>query len=148
VPIRTALAVLTATTALVLTGLWVGYNVNMLPLGASSNASTYDDLFKVLFSIGTVLFLGIVILLVYSLFRFRRRSGDLSDGLAIEGNLPLEIVWTAIPAVVVLFVGLYSYDIYERMGGMATLNDHMAMDHGAMQQVSIQQVSVKEGVLA
>lgn len=144
-PIRTALAVLTATTALVLTGLWVGNNVNMLPLGASSNASTYDDLFKVLFSIGTVLFLGIVILLVYSLFRFRRRSGDFSDGLAIEGNLPLEIVWTAIPAVVVLFVGLYSYDIYERMGGMATLNDHMAMDHGAMQQANIQQVSVKEG---
>ena len=138
-PIRTALAVLTATTALVLTGLWVGYNVNMLPLGASSNASTYDDLFKVLFSIGTVLFLGIVILLVYSLFRFRRRSGDVSDGLAIEGNLPLEIVWTAIPAVVVLFVGLYSYDIYERMGGMDTLNDHMTMDHGAMQQVSVKE---------
>ena len=136
-PIRTALAVLTATTALVLTGLWVGNNVIMLPLGASSNASTYDDLFKVLFSIGTVLFLGIVILLVYSLFRFRRRSGDMGDGLAIEGNLPLEIVWTAIPAVVVLFVGLYSYDIYERMGGMATLNDHMSMDHAAMQQVSM-----------
>lgn len=41
--------------------------------------------------------------------------------------------------MVVLFVGLYSYDIYERMGGMATLNDHMAMDHGAMQQVSVKE---------
>ena len=100
-PIRTVLTLITAATALVLTGLWVGNNVNMLPLDASSNAPTYDALFKVLFSIGTVLFLGIVILLVYSLFRFRRRSGDLSDGLAIEGNLPLEIVWTAIPAIVV-----------------------------------------------
>ena len=38
----------------------------------------------------------------------------------------------AIPAVVVLFVGIYSYDIYERMGGMMPLNDHMAMDHSAM----------------
>ena len=137
VPIRTALAVLSATTALVLTGLWVGNNVNMLPLDASSNAPTYDALFKVLFSIGTVLFLGIVILLVYSLVRFRRPSGDLSDGLAIEGNLPLEIVWTAIPAVVVLFVGLYSYDIYERMGGMVALNDHMAMDHSAMSHAAM-----------
>jgi len=139
VPIRTVLAVFTATTVLVITGLWVGNNVNLLPPGASSNASTYDELFKVLFSIGTVLFLGIVVLLIYSMIRFRRRSGDMSDGLAIEGNLPLEIVWTAIPAVVVLFVGLYSYDIYERMGGMATLNDHMAMDHGAMQQVSVKE---------
>jgi cytochrome c oxidase subunit 2 len=134
VPIRTVLAVLAATTALVLTGLWVGNNVNMLPLDASSNAPTYDALFKVLFSIGTMLFLGIVILLVYSMLRFRRRAGDLSDGLAIEGNLPLEIVWTAIPAIVVLFVGIYSYDIYERMGGMVALNDHSAMDHSAMAQ--------------
>ncbi len=131
-PIRTALAFLSAIAALVLVGLWVGNNVNMLPLDASSNAPTYDALFKVLFSIGTTLFLGIVILLVYSMFRFRRRSGDLSDGLPIEGNLPLEIVWTAIPAIVVLFVGIYSYDIYERMGGMVALNDHSAMDHMAM----------------
>ncbi len=136
--IRTPLTVLTAATALVLTGLWVGNNINMLPLDASSNAATYDALFKVLFSIGTMLFIGIVVLLVYSLLRFRRRSGDLSDGLAIEGNLPLEIVWTAIPAVVVLFVGIYSYDIYERMGGMVALNDHSAMDHAAMDQAAMQ----------
>ena len=74
-----------------------------------------------------MLFLGICGLLVYSLVRFRRPSGDLGDGAAIEGNLPLEIVWTAIPAVVVLFVGLYSYNIYDRMGGMAPLADHSVM---------------------
>lgn len=113
--------------ALVLAGLWVGYNVSLLPLDASSNAPVYDALFRVLFSIGTILFLGIVGLLIFSLVRFRRRSGDSADGAAIEGNLPLEIVWTAIPAVVVLFVGIYSYDIYERMGGMTPLNDHGAM---------------------
>jgi cytochrome c oxidase subunit 2 len=77
-----------------------------------------------LFSIGTILFVGIVGLIVYSLARFRRRAGETGDGLAIEGNLPLEILWTAIPAVVVLFVGIYSYDIYDRMGGMTPLNDH------------------------
>lgn len=130
--IRTALTTALATTGLVGTGLLVGNRVNMLPIEASSNAATYDSLFKVLFSIGTMLFLGITIVLVYSLVRFRRTAGDASDGVAIEGNLPLEIVWTAIPAVVVLFVGIYSYDIYERMGGMAPLMDHAAMDHAAM----------------
>ena len=38
-------------------------------LDASSNAPIYDDLFKVLFSIGTILLLGIVGLLVFSLIR-------------------------------------------------------------------------------
>ncbi|MFM7456107.1 MAG: cytochrome c oxidase subunit II transmembrane domain-containing protein, partial [Vulcanococcus sp.] len=126
-PIPSSLVTLLVGMALVLSGLWVGYNVNLLPLDASANAPVYDSLFRVLFSIGTILFLGIVGLVVFSLIRFRRRSGDLTDGLAIEGNLLLEIVWTAIPAIVVLFVVIYSYDIYERMGGMSSLNDHSAM---------------------
>ncbi|MFM7675512.1 MAG: cytochrome c oxidase subunit II [Synechococcus sp.] len=119
---------------LVLAGLWVGQHVSLLPLDASSNAPVYDSLFQVLFSIGTILFVGVTGLLVFSLVRFRRRAGDQGDGVAIEGNLPLEILWTAIPAVVVLFVGIYSYDIYERMGGMAPLNGHEALhaEHASM----------------
>ncbi len=128
--------------ALVLIGFWVGQNVNLLPLDASSNAPVYDDLFRVLFVIGTILFIGIVGLVVFSLIRFRRRQGDDGDGLPIEGNLPLEIVWTAIPAIVVLFVGIYSYDIYERMGGMAPLNDHSAHMAHQVQAMAAQQASV------
>ena len=122
--IPSSILTLLAGMALVLTGLWVGQNVNLLPVDASANAPVYDELFKVLFSIGTILFIGIVGLIFYSLVRFRRRAGETGDGAAIEGNLPLEILWTAIPAVVVLFVGIYSYDIYDRMGGMTPLNDH------------------------
>jgi len=146
VQIPSALITLLVGMVLVLTGLWVGYNVDLLPIEASSNAPVYDDLFRVLFSIGTMLFLGILGLLIFSLVRFRRKPGELGDGLAIEGNLPLEILWTAIPAVVVLFVGIYSYDIYERMGGMAALNDHSAMNHGAMQQMVAGDVDGGSGV--
>ena len=123
-PIPAAILTLGLSVVLVLVGLWVGQNVNLLPIDASANAPVYDELFQVLFSIGTSLLLGIVGLLVYSLIRYRRIPGDTSDGLAIEGNLPLEVFWTAVPAIVVLFIGIYSYDIYERMGGMAPLNDH------------------------
>jgi cytochrome c oxidase subunit 2 len=128
--------------ALVLAGLWLGQNVSLLPLDASLNAPVYDELFKVLFSIGSVLFIGILGLLLFSLVRFRRRPGDTTDGAPIEGNLPLEIVWTAIPAIVVLFIGIYSYDIYERMGGMTPLNEHSAMAHA---QHAAQPASVSKG---
>ena len=123
-PISAAILSLGLSVVLVLIGLWVGQNVNLLPIDASANAPVYDELFQVLFSIGTSLLLGIVGLLIYSLIRYRRVAGDTGDGLAIEGNLPLEIFWTAVPAIVVLFIGIYSYDIYERMGGMAPQNDH------------------------
>ncbi|HBH72207.1 MAG TPA: cytochrome C oxidase subunit II [Synechococcales bacterium UBA10510] len=133
---RRAAGLALATIALIATGIWIGFNVNLLPVVASANAPVYDDLFKLLFSIGIILFVGITIVLVYSLFKFRRRVGDQGDGLAIEGNLPLEIVWTAIPAVVVLFIGIYSYDIYERMGGMTSFHDHSAMLAGASDNAS------------
>ena len=126
--IPSAIVTLVIGMLLALGGLWIGQNINLLPIDASVNAPIYDELFQVLFTIGTILFVGIVGLLVYSLIRFRRRRGQLGDGIAIEGNLPLEIFWTAVPAVVVLFVGLYSYDIYDRMGGMVPLaHDHMAV---------------------
>ena len=110
--IPSAILTLVIGMALALGGLWIGQNINLLPIDASANAPIYDELFKVLFTIGSILFVGIVGLLVFSLVRFRRRSGQLGDGLAIEGNLPLEIFWTAVPAVVVLFVGLYSCLLY------------------------------------
>ncbi|MEB3318245.1 MAG: cytochrome c oxidase subunit II [Cyanobacteriota bacterium] len=128
-PIPPSLITFLVGMALVLAGLWLGQNVSLLPVDASLNAPVYDELFKVLFTIGSVLFIGILGLLLFSLVRFRRRPGDTTDGAPIEGNLPLEIVWTAIPAVVVLFIGIYSYDIYDRMGGMTPLNDHSAMAH-------------------
>ena len=129
--IPTPLITLLVGMLLVLSGIWASRTINLLPVEASSNAPVYDGLFTVLFAIGTILFLGISGLLVFSLVRFRRRQGDNTDGAPIEGNLPLEILWTAIPAVVVLFIGIYSYDIYERMGGMVQLNDHNAMHHQA-----------------
>jgi len=127
VQIPSAIVTLVIGMILVLTGLWIGQSFNLLPVDASANAPIYDELFQVLFTIGAILFVGIVGLLVFSLIRFRRRPGQLGDGIAMEGNLPLEIFWTAVPAIVVLFVGLYSYDIYDRMGGMVPLaHDHMA----------------------
>ncbi len=114
---------------LIIGGIWIGNNVNLLPIVASSNAPVYDELFKVLFSIGTILFVGMTGLVIYSLIKFRRKPGQLDDGLPIEGNLSLEILWTAIPAIVVLFVGLYSYDIYDRMGGMQPLGSHGHEQH-------------------
>ena len=132
VQIPSAIVTLVIGMILVLAGLWIGQSFNLLPVDASANAPIYDELFQVLFTIGAILFVGIVGLLVFSLIRFRRRPGQLGDGIAMEGNLPLEIFWTAVPAVVVLFVGLYSYDIYDRMGGMVPLaHDHMAASGAA-----------------
>ena len=100
----------------------IGFNVNLLPAEASINAPIYDELFKILFIIGLIIFIGMTIAVIYSLFKFRKRKDQYGDGIALEGNLSLEIVWTIIPSIIVLIIGLYSYNIYDRMGGMKELN--------------------------
>ena len=63
--IPSAIVTLVIGMLLALGGLWIGQNINLLPIDASVNAPIYDELFQVLFTIGTILFVGIVGLLVY-----------------------------------------------------------------------------------
>ena len=101
-----------------LISLWYGQNHGLLPLAASNDAGDVDELFNFMMTIATGLFLLVEGVLVYSLFKFRRKKGDTTDGPPIEGNVPLEIVWTAIPTVIVFILSIYSFEIYNRMGGL------------------------------
>ena len=105
-----------------LASLWYGQNHGLLPVAASAEAELVDGLFNTMMTIGFGLFLLVEGALVYAAIRFRRREGDEGDGEHLEGNIPLEIVWTAIPAVVVLGISIYSFDIYTRMGGLELMN--------------------------
>lgn len=101
-----------------LISLWYGQNHGLLPTAASSDAGDVDELFNFMMTIATGLFLLVEGVLVYSLIKFRRKKGDTTDGPPIEGNVPLEIVWTAIPTVIVFILSIYSFEIYNRMGGL------------------------------
>jgi cytochrome c oxidase subunit II len=101
-----------------LVSLWYGQNHGLLPTAASSDAGDVDQLFNFMMTIATGLFLLVEGVLIYSVIKFRRAKGDTTDGPPIEGNVPLEIVWTAIPTVIVFILSIYSFEIYNRMGGL------------------------------
>ncbi|MFZ4640279.1 MAG: cytochrome c oxidase subunit II [Nodosilinea sp.] len=112
-----------------LISLWFGQNNHLLPEQASEQAPLVDQLFNVMVTIGTALFIVVQGAIVYSLIRFRRRKGDETDGLPIEGNLPLEAFWTAIPAIIVVGLSLYSVVVFQEMGGFSPGGHH---HHGTM----------------
>lgn len=103
--------------ALTLVSLWYGRNHGLLPVAASAEAAMIDELFNTMMIVSIGLFILVQGILVISLFRFRRRPDDLTDGPPIHGNIPLEILWTAIPAVVVFVIGVYSFEVYKELGG-------------------------------
>ena len=116
--IPSSILTLIAGVAMTLISLWYGQNHGLLPLAASSDAGDVDELFNFMMTIATGLFLLVEGVLVYSVIKFRRKKGDTTDGPPIEGNVPLEIVWTAIPTVIVFILSIYSFEIYNRMGGL------------------------------
>jgi cytochrome c oxidase subunit 2 len=54
---------------------------------------------------GTLVFIGVEVALVYTIFRFRRRP-DGKKPEQVHGNTMLEITWTAIPAVILIFIAI------------------------------------------
>jgi cytochrome c oxidase subunit II len=117
---------------LTLVSLWYGQNHGLMPIAASEEATHIDGLFNTMMTISTGLFLIVQGAIIYSAVKFRRKPGEVGDGLAIEGNVPLEILWTAIPAAIVLWISIYSFEIYNEMGGFdpATANSLHAMHGG------------------
>jgi cytochrome c oxidase subunit 2 len=96
---------------------WIGHNHTLLPEQASLQAPLVDGFFNIMFTIAIALFLVVEGTIVVFLIKYRHRRGDDTDGARVEGNVPLEIFWTAIPTLIVLCLGIYSVDVFNRMGG-------------------------------
>ncbi|KGF73085.1 cytochrome C oxidase subunit II [Neosynechococcus sphagnicola sy1] len=102
--------------ALALISLWMGQQAyGWFPPQASLEALLIDRLFSVLVTLGTFIFLGVVGTLTYSMLFQQAGKYDTSDGPPMEGNVTLEVVWTAIPLVLVIWIAGYSYQIYDQM---------------------------------
>lgn len=74
-----------------------------------------DRLFSFMTVIGSFIFLGVVGTLLYSVLFQRAAKYDASDGPPIEGNVTLEVVWTAIPILLVIWIAAFSYQTYHQM---------------------------------
>ncbi|NDJ22011.1 cytochrome C oxidase subunit II [Nostoc sp. B(2019)] len=126
---------------LTLVSLWYGQNHGLLPVAATDEAVLVDGLFNTMMIVSTGIFLLVEGILIYSAFKYRRRAGDNEDGPPVEGNVPLEILWTAIPAIIVLGISVYSFDVYNEIGGFdphaiheAPMSQSMAMPGAAFAQ--------------
>ena len=139
--IPSQITTLLAGIALTLISLWYGQNHGLLPIAASDEAAQVDALFNMMMTIATGLFLLVQGVIVVSAIKFRRRKDDETDGPPIHGNIPLEIVWTAIPAVMVLIISIYSFEIYNAMGGLDPMASH---DHHGPQLAQAHKMSPAE----
>ncbi len=124
---RTILILTGAAIAIALISLWMGQAAyTWFPPQASAESVLVDNLFSFLVTLGTFIFLGVVGTLTYSILFQQAEKYDYSDGPPIEGNVKLEIIWTAIPFALVIWIAVYSYQIYDQMSVLGPM-EHVHM---------------------
>ena len=89
-------------------GIALALLIDWFPVPASEQAGPIDTLWDVLLIASVPVFVLVETIVIYCAIKFRMRPGEeLKDGPPIHGNTKLEIIWTAIPAI--LLVGLCTY---------------------------------------
>jgi cytochrome c oxidase subunit 2 len=79
----------------------VALAIDWLPDPASVESDRVDALIWWTVWASIAIFTVVVSFTLYSVWKFRAPEGDESDGPPIHGNTVLEIIWTAIPAVMI-----------------------------------------------
>jgi cytochrome c oxidase subunit II len=109
----------------------IAYFIPWLPDQGSEQANEYDFVFWFVTAICLAIFALVASVSVYSVWKFRAKPDDDSDGPPIHGHTGLEIAWTAVPFVLVTAIAIVSTVALTRSERLSA--DHMTVDVLAQQ---------------
>jgi len=89
-------------------GLTLALVPGWLPEQASDEAGRIDFVFWFVTAICVFIFAVVAAVTIYTIWKFRARPDDDSDGPPIHGHTGLEIAWTAVPTVLVTAIAIVS----------------------------------------
>jgi cytochrome c oxidase subunit 2 len=95
---------------------------------ASEEAGPIDTLFDVMIVLSCFVFAVVMVMFGYAIWKFQAKPGDESDGEPIHGNTKLEIAWTVIPTIIVLFGAVYSWIILDDIEEPAPAAERMQVN--------------------
>jgi cytochrome c oxidase subunit 2 len=87
----------------------------LLPPAASTFATDIDRIYYIILVITGIAFVVVEAALIWFLFKYRARPGRVAH--YTHGSLKAEIIWTAIPAVTVVVIGIMSGRVWTHIKG-------------------------------
>jgi cytochrome c oxidase subunit 2 len=91
-------------------GIALGFAIDWFPTQASEEGEQIDTLWDILIVLSVPIFVLVTVVVLYCAWRYRMKPGEeLKDGPPIHGNTRLEIIWTAVPAMILVALCSYSY---------------------------------------
>lgn len=76
-------------------------------------AKSWSEAFNIYFVIITAIFFIVTIPLIYISLKYRRKHED-QQGADIHGNVPLEVLWTVVPLILVTLMGVQTWSVYNQ----------------------------------
>jgi cytochrome c oxidase subunit II len=96
----------------IIIGIPVALSIPWFPADASTQAHNIHTLYDVLLIVSVPIFVLVETVVLYSVWKFRMKPGEEEkDGPPIHGNTRLEVVWTAIPAILLVSLCGYAYSV-------------------------------------
>src|ERR1700753_940522 len=93
-------------------GIPVALSIPWFPAEGSTQAQHIHTLYDVLLIVSVPIFVLVETVVLYSVWKFRMKPGEEEkDGPPIHGNTRLEVVWTALPAILIVGLCAYSYSV-------------------------------------
>ncbi len=93
-------------------GVPVALLIPWFPTDGSAQSANVRTLYDVLLIVSVPIFVLVETVVLYSVWRFRMKPGEEEkDGPPIHGNTRLEVVWTALPAVLLVSLATYAYSV-------------------------------------
>src|SRR5437660_10680410 len=84
--------------------------VPWFPSNASKQAGNVRTLYDVLLIASVPIFVLVETVVLFSVWKFRMRPGDeQKDGPPLHGNTRLEVLWTALPTLLIVALCTFAY---------------------------------------
>jgi cytochrome c oxidase subunit 2 len=109
IPRGVSVVALAAIAMLLVAACGTGVSVLQPPPAVTEQGQATEWLYQIVFIVAVVVFFLVEGLIVYAAIRYRRRKGDDTLPPQIHGNNVLEVIWTAIPVVVVAILFVISW---------------------------------------
>jgi cytochrome c oxidase subunit 2 len=93
------------------------------PNAATTQAQDTRGLYDIVFALAIAIFLAVEGLIIWSIIRYRRKPGDDVLPPQTHGNNLVEIIWTVIPTVIVLYLFAISYQTLNTVNAVSDAPD-------------------------
>lgn len=77
-------------------------------------ADTWDQMFDIWITLAVVIYLIVAIPMLYFLFRYRYQEGVNEVGADDHGSVGLEVLWTIIPLIIVIYLAVQGVAFYTK----------------------------------